>query len=333
VEICHHYIDPHFLWFWLWLPEVKEPREYPVDELFALEITGEAYDIEKRRKFGEIYVAPCKIRIRTVETDPNDFLVPRDMLQKLIVAAKESPWTKFCRSFKGREFELAASYLAELIEMTKGEDELSGLAAEFLKAVQAVCYLLGNQENKAVDQFLSVGANFHTAGLERYCDICFFFAIEAAKEMDDQNKSNAAMRRIVLEIPCLPDGLQNELSNILLSYAAKVYIGAVVLCRRVLELALAQILTEKCRSSIDLLVESCQRAGALGAGARRGMFVILTVAKWKGLLTDDEFEIASHVKDFGDRIHDKGGLENAIDAKYAIEACIHILRRLQSKRG
>jgi len=29
VEISHSWIDPHFLWFWLWLPDVKKRREYP----------------------------------------------------------------------------------------------------------------------------------------------------------------------------------------------------------------------------------------------------------------------------------------------------------------
>jgi len=56
------------------------------------------------------------------------------------------------------------------------------------------------------------------------------------------------------------------------------------------------------------------------------------VAKSKEFLTLSEFKITSSIKDFGNRIHDKGGMENAVDAKYAIQACIHLIRRLQSKR-
>lgn len=80
-------------------------------------------------------------------------------------------------------------------------------------------------------------------------------------------------------------------------------------------------------------IKSCHKAGVLKSGMRRSLFAILIVAKWKKLLTASEFKVASHIKDFGNRIHDKGRIENAVDAKYAIESCIHIVRRLQSKES
>lgn len=326
VEISHSYIDPHFLWFWLWWPDVKRQIKYPIDELFQHDLIKEA--IKTGEKFGEIYVAPCKIRIRTVETNPETFLFPTDLLQKLVTSIKESPWVKFWYSFKEKEYELAASYVGEVRELSKGKDNQS----IFLGAVQALCYLLGQQNAKAVDQFLKMGIDFHTARFDRYCDACFFFAIEAAKEMGDLNRSSAAMKRIAQEIPGLTPDLRKEVSNILFSYAASVYIGVVVLCRRVLELVLTQILTETYETSIDTLVKRCHKAGVLKGSVRRGLFAILMVAKWKEFLTLSEFKIASHIKDFGNRIHDKGGVENVVDAKYAVQACIHVLRRFQSRR-
>jgi hypothetical protein len=331
VEVSHAWIDPHFLWFWLWWPDIKKQIEYPIDQLFEFEILGEAINTKTMQKFGEIYVAPCTIRIRTAKTDPKTFLFPPNMLQELITVAKENPSIKFWHSFKEKQYELATSYIGELLELSKGKDEQSILLFQFLCAVQALCYLRGNQNDRAVDQFLNIGINFHTARLERYCDACFFFAIEAAKEMGDLDRSRAAMKRIAQEIPSLNPDLQNELFDILFSYTASIYIGVVVLCRRVLELALKEILTETYRSSIKTLVKGCRNAGALNPGVGRGLFQILAVAKWKGLLTLNEFEVASHIKDFGNRIHDKGGVKNAVDAKYAMRACIHILRRLQSK--
>lgn len=240
---------------------MKKPREYPVDELFKPEILEEAVNTKTKHKFAEVFVAPCTIRIRAVETDPKTFLFSADLLQELITAAKENPSVKFWYSFKKKKYELAASYIGEFIELSKGKDKQSILYSQFLGAVQALCYLLGNQNDRAVDQFLNTGINFHTAHIERYADACLFFAIEAAKEMGDLNRSRAVMKRIAQEIPGLTPDLQEEASNILLSYAASVYVGVVVLCRRALELVLKQILAETYKVPIDTLLKSCPKAG------------------------------------------------------------------------
>jgi len=162
--------------------------------------------------------------------------------------------------------------------------------------------------------------------------MCFFFAIQAAKEMKDLNESLAVMKRIAYEIPDLSSDLQPEVSNILCSYVVSVYVGVVVLCRRVLELALKNILVATYKKQISALIQECQQAGILKGGARSGLYPILVVAKWKGILTSNEFEIASNIKNFGNRIHESGGVENHIDAKYAIQRCIHVLRRLYSRK-
>jgi hypothetical protein len=307
------------------LPDDKKQREYPIDDLFYQDIITEA--IKNGQKFGEIFVAPCTIRIRTVKTDPKNFLFPTDLLEKLVTSAKETPYVKFWHAFKEKDYELAASYVGETADLSQGvvSQEI------FLGAVQALCYLLGGQNAKAVDQFLKMGIGFHTARFYRYSDACFFFAIEAAKEMGNLSQSIDAMKRIAQEIPSFGPDLQKEVANILVSYAASVYIGVVVLCRRVLELILTQALTEIYKVSLNTLVKECRKAGMLRGGVRRGLFAVLVVAKSKEFLTLSEFKIASSIKDFGNRIHDKGEMENVVDAKYAIQACIHILRRVQSR--
>jgi hypothetical protein len=325
IEFFDHWIDPHFLSFWLWLPDSRKRRDYPVDELFDEEIMGEAIT-QRGDKFGEILVAPVTVRIRTDKTDPNTFLPSPNLLQKLVMSAKENPCIKFWNCFKKREYELAASYIGEVRKLTKDRNQTS-----FLGAVQGLCYLLAKKNAKAVDQFLRIGADFHVARLERYSDLCFFFAIESAKGMDDLNESSAAMKRITQKIPDLPLDLRKEVSNILISYSASVYIGVVVLCRRILEIMLTQILIKKYETSINDLIEECKKEGVLKGNVRQGLFAILMVAKSKKVLTSEEFKIATDIKDFGNRIHSIGGVNSAIDAKYALQACIHILRRLQHR--
>jgi hypothetical protein len=323
VEISYRYIDPHFLWFWLWLPDFKKKRIF--DHLFDEEIISEAV-MPTGEKFGELLVAPCTVRIRTVKTDPKNFILALG-LQEFENFAKESPWVKFWDAFKEKKYELAASYIREVCELSEEKDTQS----IFLGAVQALCCLLGKQNIQAADQFLQMGINFHKARLDRYCDLCFFFAIEATKGFGDLNLSSVAMKRIAKEIPGLIPRLQKEISDILLSYVVSVYTGAGVLCRRTLELPLTQILTNTYKMSIDTLIDKAIEAGVLKSNVRRGFFAILKVAKWKGVLTSSEFKVASKIKDFGDLIHAESGVEEAVDTKYAIYACIHILRKLQSK--
>jgi hypothetical protein len=42
-------------------------------------------------------------------------------------------------------------------------------------------------------------------------------------------------------------------------------------------------------------------------------------------ISDNEYAIATRIKDFGNNIHEKGGIENSLDAKYAIQACLHLV--------
>jgi hypothetical protein len=324
VEISYRYIDPHFFWFWLWLPDYKKEGSY-FDNLFDEEIISEAV-MPTKEKFGELLVAPCAVRIRTVKTDPQNFISALG-LQEFENFAKESPWVKFWDAFKEKKYELAASYIREICELSEEKDTQS----IFLGAVQALCYFLGKQNIQAANQFMQMGINFHKAHLDRYCDLCFFFAIEATKGFGDLNLSSVAMKRIAKEIPSLTPRLQKEISDILLSYVVSVYTGAGVLCRRTLELPLTQILTNTYKMSIDTLINKAIEAGVLKSNVRRGFFTILKVAEWKGVLTSSEFKVASKIKDFGDLIHAESGAEDAVETKYAIYACIHILRKLQSK--
>lgn len=327
VEISDRWIDPHFLNFWLWLPDSRKRRQYPIDELIREELVKDA--IENEQKFAEILVAPCKIRIRTVETDPKTFLFEPDLLQRFIVMAKEDPCVKFWESFKKKDYEQAASYIGKVRRLSKSK----GLVKQtiFLGAVQALCYLQAGQNTTAINQFVKMGTDFHAVNLDSYSNLCFFFAIDAAKKIEDLNQCNAAMKKIVRKIPNLTKDVQREILDILLSYAVSVYLGSVVLCRRVLELTLTKLLFEKYKMSIPALIKECRKTGVLKGGIRPDLFGILMVAKSKGVLTSSEFEIASHIKDFGNRIHPPSRVKNAVDAKYAIQACIHIMRRLHQK--
>ncbi len=321
------WIDPHFLSAWLWRPDFRKQRQYPVDKLFQKEILDDA-TIKDRHKFGELLVAPCKIRILTVETDPKAFLFEPDFLQKLIYSAKENPCVKFWESFKKDNYEQAASYIDKVRKLTRSNEVKQII---FLGTVQALCYLQAKQNTKAINQFLKMGADFHRAKLDSYCNLCFFFAIEAAREIEDLNQRDAAMKKIVRKIPDLNPDAQKEILNILLSYAGSIYLGAAVLCRRVLELTLTQILTTRYKKTIPQLIKECQKTGSLDKGIGPGLYGVLMVSKSRRVLMSSEFEIASNIKDFGNRIHSPGGVKNAIDAKYAIQACIHIMRRLNQK--
>ena len=321
VEISHQWIDLYFLSFWLWKPDRGKKEEHAIDDLFPDSLLHE--HTKDGERGAEIFVAPCTIRIRTVKEDPRSFLPPGDALQRLVQETSESPWIKFWHCFNENNYKQAAAYVRAVQKLSPERDS----NYFFLCAVEALCHQCVRQYGRAVKLFIQAAVGFHTTGFDRNCDACLFFAIEAAKKMDDLNQSTSVLNRIAQEIPNLSAGQRKEISDILRAYAVRVYIGVVVLCRRVLELTIKQILTESYGMPIDALVKECRKAGILTDRAA-GLFAILTVAKWKGVLTPQEFNIASGIKDFGNRIHDKDRLEDAVDAKYAIQACIHLLRRL-----
>jgi hypothetical protein len=80
VEIYHQWIDLYFLSFWLDEPDRGEREKYLVDALFPEELMNEHTKDGKRG--GEMFVAPCTIRIRAVKEDPRNCLPSEDALQK-----------------------------------------------------------------------------------------------------------------------------------------------------------------------------------------------------------------------------------------------------------
>jgi tetratricopeptide (TPR) repeat protein len=322
VEIHHRWIDLYFLAFWLWEPDREKKGDYSIDYLFPSSLIAEHTKYGERG--GEIFIAPCTIRIRTSKEDPKGFLPPEDALQKLVKETSESPWIKFWRCFKENNYKQAAACIREVQKLSRERDS----AYFFLDAIEALCCQYATQYEKAVKLFIQAAAGFDITGFDRNCDACLFFAIEAAKKINDLNQSTSLLNQIAQEIPDLSPSQREEVSDILRAYAVRVYIGVVVLCRRVLEITITQILTGTYGVAIDTLVKECRKTGVLPSRAG-GLYAVLEAARWKGILTTQEFDIASGIKDFGNRIHDKDRLEDAIDAKYAIQACIHLLRRLR----
>jgi hypothetical protein len=320
LAISHKWIDPHFLTFWLWLPD---RHRYPIDYLFGEFIREEA--MTDWRKFGEVLVAPCMIKISTVENDPKNFLPTEDVLRKLCSEAKESPSVKFWRSFKENKYKTAASYVSKMRKLYDKENSQHA----FLGTVEALCHFNDGQNKKAIKLFTQMASYFHSKGLEMNCNMCLFFAIEAAKKIGELTQSINSMKWIAQRIPNLSPYQRNEVSGILKNYSISVYIGVVALCRRIIEMALRDILSERCNTSVENLIKDCVKSGVLKGRPGPGLYPILVVAKWKEIINEDDFNVAKKIKDFGDRIHDRGGVRNAIDAKFAIQACIRILRQLK----
>ncbi len=164
-------------------------------------------------------------------------------------------------------------------------------------------------------------------------DLCFFHAIEAGKTINDMNNSLDIARRVVdgfsFEKNATAGAYKQQLLNIVKSYYTHSgdYVGPTVQCRRVIELYLSRLLEAKVGRPIRQQIKVAKGAREIPRDAGIGCNAVIQLAAKKGVITENEKTIALHIKDFGNKIHDEGGVGKAIDAKYAIQSCLHLLHR------
>ena len=106
--------------------------------------------------------------------------------------------------------------------------------------------------------------------------------------------------------------------------------GTAVLCRRVVELFVTDLLIKRHGSPVPIskLLKEATTSGKIPKETGPGLFGILALALADGVISNPDYNIASHLREFGNNIHEKGGVQNEVDAKYAIQACIHLLHRI-----
>ena len=105
------------------------------------------------------------------------------------------------------------------------------------------------------------------------------------------------------------------------------YVGPTVQCRRVIELYFSGLLETKFATPVKRQIEAAKRAGDIPKNAGNGCNAVVLLAAAKGIITQDECDVALHIKDFGNKIHDEAGVGSSVDAKYALQSCLHLLRR------
>lgn len=323
-ELSFRWIDPHFLCFCLWNTKEKDSK-YVYDELFVKKVLREAFD--EKGKIWEIFIAPSTLSISTVDIKPQTFLPSKNVLNELTRITKNNPWYKFWDYFTNNNFKRAIYYLKS-IQKRKTDD----IDKVFIKSIIAVCYFKQKNFLKAIRLFLKTAIDFHKLRLEMLCDICIFFAIEASKNMDNIDMSINTFKTITRRIPGISYYQRKWILNILKMYAISVNIGVAVCCRSLIEITLKETLNDTYGIPIEKLIKECKHQKILKTGASSGLYPILKVAEWKNIISKDEFDICSQIKDFGNEIHKKMGDYNSQDAKSTIQASIHLLRQIESHR-
>jgi len=322
LEVSHSYIDQHFLSFQLWATDQKETPKYPTNLLFRDAAISETS--VHPHKIAEVFIRPVAITIHTSHFDPAPYLPDEHTLLQLNSAISVFPWYSSWKAFEQGDYEAAATRLLAFPKLLTPADARRFLLAAFY----ATCKYLAGDYATAAEHFLSAGKGYLANGFHRNADVCFCFAVEAGKRITDMNVSYRLLNDIVDNLTFLGDDFRREVVNILKNYYSQVYIGAAVLCRRVIEVYLKELLAIRCRKTVQVLTKEAKASGQLAKDARRGLYTVLELAKLHGLITQEEHEIGSYIKSVGNDIHEKGGVENEIDAKYAIQSCMHILHRI-----
>jgi hypothetical protein len=328
LEISHSYVDQHFLQFQLWGSDRDRLRGYPVDELFHAEAIDER--TPEGAKVDELFVAPVQLTIHTVNFDPLPYLPAQHELARLKEELGNYPYFAAWKHWQQGRYSLAADTLKNALGTTDSQDTSAASAGLLTRVLYAAFRYWADDYGEAARWFLSAARGYVRGGFARTADTCIFLAIEAGKRMVDKNAAADIAGDIVACLSFLNAVDKSELASILSCYYSDVYIAAVVLCRRLVELRLSDLLVSKHggTESIKQLVKKGKAAGKTPKDAGPGLFSVLALALADAALTESEHKIATHIKDFGNRIHDRGGVQNELDAKYAIQSCIHLLHRI-----
>jgi hypothetical protein len=297
-----------------------------LDELFRTEAIDES--TPQGTKVDALFVAPVKLTIHTVSLDPLPYLPTPHELARLKNELRDYPLFSSWKHWQEGQYRLAADTLKNVLERS-GSQGASAESGGLLKALYATFRYWAGDYVEAAHWFLSAAAGYLGGGVARTADTCIFLAIEAGKRIEDKNTAAEIAGGIIRGFAFLNAADRSELSNILKSYYSEVYVASIVLCRRLIELRLSDLLVSKHggTESIKQLIKKGKATGKIPKDAGPGLFSVLALALADGLLSQSEHKIATHIKDFGNRIHDRGGVQNELDAKYAIQSCIHLLHR------
>jgi hypothetical protein len=325
IEVSHSYIDNHFIDFKLRETDDSMIPQYPMNVLFSEEFYKEEKD---NRKVAEIFIKPTAITIHIIKYDVSKFL-PTDQEIKLFEQyINNYPvyhfWTKFLgKDYLGAYLDLE-KFLKKVYEKSSSDDEY---LISFYNSLYGVCKYLTEEYEAAARLFIVTGKDYLRGGLKRNADVCFFFALEAGKRINDINKSFEIASELVECFRFLDENLKDEVLEIIKSYYGSIYIGVAVLCRRVIEIYISEKLEKKFGLSIKEQIIISKKNMEMPKNVGPGLFAVLELAKLRGIINDQEHILGSNIKDFGNGVHDKGTSKNKIDAKYALQACIHLIHR------
>ncbi len=213
IYIIHRWIDPHFLQFTFDELE-KVPRDkYPIDDLFPDIVIEEAHQGSKE-KFAELLVSPCSVTLNTLVNPPNSY-VSDVLLQSKADNGAEQLSILFWQSYSEHKYKKSIIILDGLLKFYR-----DGSARHtYVDALKAICYLKSNEFHKAVELFLLCARNFANLGIQSYCDLCIFFAIDIAKNNMEISESISAMDEIAKQIPDLSPSQSREMIGIPNNYA------------------------------------------------------------------------------------------------------------------
>lgn len=325
LEISHHYIDNHFLWHNLWKLDEPLNHSYPIDELFVSE--GIAERTKDGQKIAESFVNPVSLYIHTSKYDLRYLLPSSDYISNINNEIINFPFYNFWKYLKMKEYSRAATCIEVLTKRVNVNQLKTDNYDVFLKAVYGLCQYLDGNFTMAFDSFILASSQYQSLGYDRNSDLCLFSAIEAGKKIDDLNLSIGTIKSIVDGMTFIRPDYKDEINNILKNYYMDVYVGVVVFCRRVIELYLRELLERTLNKPIKRVINAARLAGQIPGSSVKGLAIIGELSRINNLITDKEYNLISHIKTFGNYIHRRGGLSE-VDAKYALQSCLHILHRI-----
>jgi hypothetical protein len=326
LEVSHSYIDQHFVNFKLWDTDQGGTHDYPVDDLFVEDVLKEKP--ADRSKIGEMNVRPVAITIHAFKFDVSRLMPDESECKELSASVEGFPLYKFWEFFQAKNYIGADKVLSGFLEYPSTQGDAPDGYKSFIRSLVAICKYLSNDFEAAADSFVLSGKDYGDLKLHRNADICFFWAIERGKKIPDLNKAFQIAQKVVDCLRFLDSDSKSEVTGIIKSYYSSVYIGTAVLCRRIIELTISAKMEKQFGVPIKKQVQTAKKNGEIDKSIGPGLYGVLELAKLRSVISGKEHTLASSIKDFGNNIHETGGIKNTLDAKYAVQACLHLVNRL-----
>jgi hypothetical protein len=328
IEVRHHYIDQHLLLYHLWRSDREQDPTYPVELFLDGDVISES--ISGGSKALEFFVRPVTLLIHARSLDISRYLPTDEARARCEKMVAVYPIFQLWRLFEADKFDEAGTVAREIL---RSKSLGKGINGPFWHSVAGLCAYRAEQFLVAVEHFLKSAVEYTRAAMVANADVSLFSALEAGRNISDMNKSLDVARQII-DAFCLHSNAaarlyKEQLVNIVKSYYTHSgdYVGPTVECRRVVELYLSQALEAKFGTLIRQQIEAAKAAREISKKAGIGCNAVIQLAAAKRMITDEERRVALHIKDFGNKIHDRAGVGTAIDARYAMQSCLHLLRR------